>query len=247
MEPDPDRFLAELQTRWRGANTLQYRSAALLAHSGEFRLHVAISATFRRPNLGRIRFDTTEVPEAARVRVGDGRRLYDRQQGEVGKAGRTRWLAYNNRLTDDLTHPLDEVAYFPDQFFSPTPFLPKPFWGTGPLAQDLKTVPIDEPIRIVTEVMEKDSKRIDAVVKTWPRKVLCFSFSAGASSDTFYFDPITYAPLALIRVGDHAGRIQELLREVFIQFSLGTLSGLANPFVWTDDDERGIVKPEGRR
>ena len=56
------------------------------------------------------------------------------------------------------------------------------------------------------------------------------------SRDTLTLDAKTYAPLRLVRVGDHGGTVQELLREEFQGVVLGSALPTAL-FRWTPEDE----------
>ena len=220
---DARRVLQELWKRWRDAPTLEYRSEARISHRGEFALTVKTHAALRRPNLARIVFSSNEWAEASRVRVSNGRTLYDRQTGKSLARPRTLRMGFRGRVTADIPHPLDEAGYSVDQFFSPTPFLPRGPWGTGQ----------DDP-----EV----SGTLVAAPAPFKGKAYRVVIEKGVARDVLHLDALTYAPLLLTRRGDHAGMVQDLLRETFHEFGLGTLSVTPTLFAWTADDERGVVR-----
>ena len=217
---DGRKLLRELAARWRAADTLRYRARAVVNHAGEFRVTVNTFARLRRPNLARLTF-TGDRPEANRVRVSDGRRIYDRPR----TGARTVVSAYEGRLTGDIAHPLDEAAYSIDQFFSPTPFLPLVAWGgEGPLRIDA--------VRRTRAVEDRASA---------PRDVFRIKIARGESHDTLTLDALSLAPLRLVRWGVHAGLAQELLDETYLEVLLGApLSPYL--FAWTEADERGAAR-----
>ncbi len=235
----PEAVRRELAERWRGAATLEYQSRAVMNHAGEFTVHVRIHARLRRPTYARVAFQTTEMPEAARVRVSDGRMIFDRQAGSVGETGRTMREQLERGAPDFLTrnipHPLDETAFFLDQFFAPAPFTPPTNWGSG-------ARPVWTAARVSAKADDETQKRrLDAASASKNNDRLRLVVQSGSSRDTLTLDATNFAPLELIRVGDHAGRTQELLRETFDVVRLG-VNLPASLFTWTDDDERGIVR-----
>jgi hypothetical protein len=224
---DGARLLAELARRWRDAPTLEYRSEAFIRHKGEFELTVRIHTRLRRPNLGRIDFRSETWAEASRVRVASGGTLYDRQRGA---GGRTLRSGYRDRLTENIPHPLDEAGYSVDQFFSPRPFIPPPSWGRGESAA----------LRIT-------GHRAASAPAPFKGPAYRVTIEKGTSRDELWLDAISFAPLLLTRRGEHAGAVQELLRETFHEFGLGTLRVTPDLFRWTEADERGIAADdEGR-
>jgi len=237
---DPDVARRELAQRWRAGATLEYRSEAVMRHAGEFTIRVAVHALLRRPAYARIVFDATGMPEAARVRVSDGRTIYDRQTGNRGERGRTLRERIDPNvelgfLTRNIPHPLDEVAYFINQFFAPDPFAPPPGWGSG-------ARPEWSALRVSAARDDETQKRrltVQNAAKGGDR--LRLVAQSGTSRDSLTLDLANFAPLELVRVGEHAGQTQELLRETFTLVRLG-VNLPASLFAWTDDDERGIAR-----
>jgi len=62
------------------------------------------------------------------------------------------------------------------------------------------------------------------------------TLTQGVNKDTLTLDAKTYAPLKLVRIGNHGGEVQELLREEFHQVVLAGPLGVSL-FRWTPDDE----------
>ena len=58
----------------------------------------------------------------------------------------------------------------------------------------------------------------------------------GASRDTLTLDAKNYAPVTLVRVGNHGGTVQELLHETFHEVTLGGPLP-ESLFRWTPEDE----------
>jgi outer membrane lipoprotein-sorting protein len=52
------------------------------------------------------------------------------------------------------------------------------------------------------------------------RDVFEVVFRRSTSRDTLTLDALSYSPLRLIRVGSHGGRVQELMRETFLEVRL---------------------------
>lgn len=216
-------ILREMTARWRGANTLEYRSEAIVDHKGEFRVVVQTHVRLRRPGLARIVF-LSDRREASRLRVSDGRRLWDR---ELGPQGRIILATYDGSVTANIAHPLDEAGYSVDQFFRRSPFLPPNTWGDG---------------RISVEAVRLRGVKSAGKAKPQSRSRDRFrvTFASGPARDTLMLDAVSFAPLSLRRVGEHAGVVQELLRETFTEFRLGVPLP-ASLFAWTEADEAGAV------
>ncbi len=204
------RVLQTLSERWRAAQTLDYQSRVVMSHAGEFRVQIGVSVQLRRPRQARIIWDA-DRDDVSRLRVCDGRTIYERTRGSgLRRAQSTReGLNANGQVTQNVPHPLDEASYCVDQFFAPTPFWPPSTWGDG------------------------EAKIIVSAVRTAePKAVYRITLLRGKSRDTITLDAQNYAPIQVVRVGDHAGRIQELLRETFTQVRLGTYLP-ASLFTWT--------------
>ena len=107
-----------------------------------------------------------------------------------------------------IPHPLDEASYSVDQFLARWPFL------------------------LTGNDVERTARRH----KEKEREIFTVTQTQGTSRDTLTVDAKTYAPLLLVRVGDHGGTIQELLREEFLSVGMG---GALSPslFRWSPDDE----------
>lgn len=228
-QPDPQpldaaRLLRELAQRWRAASTLEYRSEAILNHAGEFRVAVRIHACLQRPNRARLLF-LADNPEVSQVRVSTGGRIWWRGASTRLRPGKTNSAPFQRRLTDGIAHPLDETAYSVDQFFAPVPFWPPASWGSGTSALHL------EAVRLRRNPEEKGGKRGDT---------FRIRITRGPSRDTLLLDAASLSPLLLVRVGDHAGQVQELLRERFFQVRLGAPLSPAL-FRWTEQDEAGVT------
>lgn len=225
-EVDPAIVLRELANRWRGAASLEYRSEVVVSHAGEFRLDLRTHITLRRPSRARLVFRAKGFPEANRLRVCDGRQIFDRMSGRVGDTSRTitTSLARTGRITDNLSHPLDEAGYCVAQFFSPTPFVPPASFGGGDLGPS-KTV-------------ARRRRQPPAGKNRAGREVFEIVFTRGNSRDTLTLDALSYAPLLLVRVGEHGGSVQELLRESFTEMRLNPLLPSAL-FRWSPADDAG--------
>lgn len=221
--------LRELANRWRRAISLEYRSQAILNHAGEFRLDLRSHVYLRRPGCARMIFRASTFPEADRLRVSDGRMVYDRMFGRPGDTSRTiaAPLTRLDKITEDLSHPLDEAGYSVAQFFSETPFSPPPWFGGG----------TEGSLRVT-------ARRLSQTIPGLPgkagekRDVFELVFRRGTSRDTLTLDAISYAPLRLIRIGNHAGRVQELLRETFLEVRLDPPLPDAL-FRWSPRDDAG--------
>lgn len=211
-------LLAELSARWRAAQTLEYRSTAVMQHVSEPRIVVETHARLWRPGRARLVF-RSDRPEAARVRVSDGRYLYDRRLGPQRRTTMTWW---RGRLSREITHPLDDASYSVDQFFAPQPFQPPPYWGET-----------NGPVRV-------DAQRT-TTGKTDKRDVFRVTLARGSARDTLTLDALSFAPLEFVRIGAHGGVVQELLRETFTLVRLG-VSLPPDLFVWTNADESGVLR-----
>jgi hypothetical protein len=218
---DARRLMAELAERWRGSQTLEYRSEAVLNHAGEFRAVVRVHAQLRRPHLARILF-WADRAETTQLRVSTGKLLYWRGAATPLRPGRTLHAPFRERLTEDIPHPLDETAYSTDQFFSRTPFYPPPAWGTG-----------KEPMKAEAVRIKRRDTRTGKQVEAFRIRL-----TRGTSQDTLWLEPVSLRPLELSRVGDHAGTVQELLHETFTEFNLG-VNLPPSRFTWSVADEAG--------
>jgi len=226
-KPDDERpvdarfLLAELAQRWRGSQTLEYRSEAVLNHAGEFRVTVQVHARLRRPNLARVSF-LADQREFSQMRVCDGRQLFSRGTSTPLRPAYTITAPYNGRLTADIAHPLDEIAYSLDQFFSRKPFMPPSAWGSGS----------SEPVKIEARREKRPHPVTGKIIS-----VFRIRFVRGVFEDLLFLEPVSLRPLELIRTGDHAGQVQKLLHETFLDFRLGA-NLLPALFTWTDADEK---------
>ncbi|WP_395090066.1 outer membrane lipoprotein carrier protein LolA [Armatimonas sp.] len=202
-----EQILRTLAERWRGAVTLEYRSQLVLSHQGEAGLRGELTVRLRRPNLARIDI-RVDNPEACGLRVCDGRVIWQRNQRVPLRPARTQRHGFQTTVMAGIAHPLDEAAYSVDQFLAPQPFR---LTGSG----------VER-----SATQRKDKERdVFVVVQTQT-----------TSRDTLTLDAKTYAPLRLVRVGDHGGVVQELLREEFHDVILG--SALPTTlFRWTPEDE----------
>lgn len=224
---DPAPILGELARRWRGAYGLEYRSLAVMNHAGEFRVNVRIHAWLRRPSQARLVFRSKDIPEADRLRVCDGVRVWDRLFGHPGETGRTLVvpLPGPGRITDNISHPLDETGYSVTQFFSSTPFTPPSYWNAQP-----------GPLRTMARRLSQWRLGGENAA---PRDVFEVVFTKGVAKDTLTLDALSYAPLLLVRISDHGGRVQETLRETFLDVRLNP--PLADSlFRWSRRDEAGL-------
>lgn len=219
----PEQVLGELARRWRGAGAMEYRSQAAMHHAYEFNLNVQIHVWLRRPSLARLVFRTSDYPEADRLRVCNGVRVYDRPFGHPGDTNRTvsTPLLHPGAVTENIPHPLDEAGYSVSQFFSPTPFVPPSYWNAQPGTMTTKARRLKQ--------RGKDGK---------PRDVYEVVFKKGVAQDTLTLDVLSYCPILLVRVGDHGGRVQELLRETFLDVRLDPLLPDVL-FRWSDRDNAG--------
>lgn len=206
-EESAERVLLRVAERWRGAVTLEYRSRIVLSHQGEPGLKGTTAVRLRRPGLARIEL-SVDNPEFCCLRVCDGRVLWHRGKGTPLRPPRTQQFAFRGAFLESILHPLDEAAYSVDQFLAP-----RPFWLLG------------------TDVERKAVRR-----REQGREVFVVVQSAGVSRDTLTLDARTLAPLRLVRVGDHGGTVQELLREEFEEVVMG---GPLSPslFRWSREDE----------
>lgn len=202
-----EQVLTTLAERWRGAATLEYHSRLVLSHQGEPGLRGELRVRLRRPNLARVEV-TVDKPEFCCLRVCDGRVIWHRGQGTPLRPAVTRQQSFRGELMASIPHPLDEASYSVDQFLARWPFL-----LTG---NDVE--------RTARRHREKE------------REIFTITQTQGTSRDTLTVDVKTYAPLLLVRVGDHGGTIQELLREEFL--SVG-MAGALSPslFRWNPEDE----------
>ena len=210
---DADALLRELSHRWQGAQTLEYRSRAVMRHAGEFRVVVEIHARLRRPNLARVVFHA-DRPDVTRLRVCDGRRIWDRTPDVPLRPGQTTAEAFGGLVTANIPHPLDETAYSVDQFFAPAPFTPR--WATPP---------------------RREATLLPATAADGERFRITLSDGRYAV-DTLTLDAVSLRPRELVRVNEHAGQVQELLRETFLDVRLGSPLPPAL-FAWTPADESG--------
>ena len=210
------RVLQTLSERWRAAQTLDYQSRVVMSHAGEFRAQIAVSVLLRRPRQARIVWDA-DRDDVSRLRVCDGRAIYERTRGSGLRRAQSlrEGLNANGQVTQNVPHPLDEASYCVDQFFSPNPFWPPKTWGEGIGAIDVSAVRVSK-----------------------PKAVYRITLLRGKSRDTITLDAQNYAPLEVVRVGDHAGRVQELLRETFTLVRLGTYLP-ASLFTWIPPRDEG--------
>ena len=205
-----EQVLATLAERWRGAITLEYRSQLVLSHQGEAGLRGELTVRLRRPNLARIEIKV-DNPEFCGLRVCDGRVIWQRNQRVPLRPARTQRHGFQTTVMAGIAHPLDEAAYSVDQFLAPQPFR---LTGSG----------VER-----SATQRKDSKDKE-------REVFVVVQTQATSRDTLTLDAKTYAPLRLVRVGDHGGTVQELLREEFQGVVLGSALPTAL-FRWTPEDE----------
>jgi|GEM_PF-2460117 len=219
--------LESLSGRWRTANTLEYRSRAVLDHVKEIRVEVAIHARLRRPALGRLLFLASR-PGYSRLRVCDGRLIKDRVSGTSLRRAYTRSSGYRGSLTADLLHPIDFASYSVDQFFARLPFYPPSEWGEQGTSVMISAV----------HFPFKDPKTGQS------RNRIRLTFTRGWARDDIYLDALSYEPLELVRVGFHGGVVQKVLHETFESVVLApSLSD--SLFRWTPDDEAGKGLPSG--
>lgn len=208
---NPEQVLRTLGERWRGAVTLEYRSQLVLSHLGELGLRGTQHVRLRRPSLARIEI-RVDNPEFCCLRVCDGRVVWHRNQGSLLRPAYTQRQLFRRAVMADILHPLDEASYSVDQFLAPLPF-----WLPG-------------------SSVARTARRKKEKYKEKEREVFVVTQTQGTSTDTLTLDAITYAPLLLVRVGDHGGVVQELLREEFQDVVLG--GPLAQSlFRWSPEDE----------
>ncbi len=219
--PEASALLRELGARWAFADTLEYRSQAVLRHQGEGRVILQTWARLRRPGRARLVFSGSQ-PEACRVRVCDGTILYDRARGPNQPTTRAR---FGGALTQYIAHPLDTASYLVEQFFSRAPFWPPADWGMDSANENT-------PVRLRAARVAAGPGKRDAFQIT---------LSRGLSRDTLTLDARTFAPLEIVRFGVHGGLAQELLRETVttIRLNVPLPDGL---FAWTRDDEAGAFR-----
>jgi hypothetical protein len=156
-------------------------------------------------------FRASTFPEADRLRVSDGRMIFDRMFGRPGDLSRTikSPLSRPDRITEDLSHPLDEAGYSVTQFFSATPFAPPASFGG-----------------VNSGTIRVTARRLRQNLPGLPdrsgenRDVFEVVFRRSTSRDTLTLDALSYSPLRLIRVASHGGRVQELMRETFLEVRL---------------------------
>jgi hypothetical protein len=166
--------------------------------------------TLSRPNLARIEVKV-DNPEFCCLRVCDGRVIWQRNQSVPLRPARTQTQRFSATVMAGILHPLDEAAYSVDQFLAPLPF-----WL---------------PRREGHEVTRTAKRR-----KEKGRELFIVTQSQDTSVDTLTLDAKTYAPIRLVRVGDHGGVVQELLREEFQSVVFG--GALPSPlFHWGKEDE----------
>jgi outer membrane lipoprotein-sorting protein len=202
-----EQVLRALAERWRGALTLAYRSQVVVSHQGEPGLRGGLWVRLRRPNLARIEI-AVDNREFSCLRVCDGRGIWHRGVDVPLRPATTARQAFRTTVMEDVPHPLDEAAYSVDQFLAP-----QPFWLPGATVER-------------TALRRKENNR----------EIFVVTQRLGTSQDTLTLDAKTYAPLRLVRVGDHGGTVQELLREEFREVVFG--SPLApSLFRWNPDDE----------
>ncbi len=213
--PPPEGWavLRDLGARWRAADTLEYRSEAVLEHQGEPRWDIRIHARLRRPNRARLLFDG-DRPESTRVRVSDGSFVYDRMRGR-GRAT-TRAPLAGGGILENIAHPLETAGHSAEQFFARTPFAPPDGPPPRVSAARVRFTPPGKPSRPAYRVV----------------------IEQGFTRDTLWLDRVSFAPLRLVRRGIHGGLEQELLRETFTEFRLGAPLSPAL-FVWSREDEAG--------
>jgi hypothetical protein len=226
---DPGLVLRELANRWRRAVSLEYRSHVIVNHTGEFRLELRTHVCLRRPGRARLIFRAGTFPEADRLRVSDGRQIFDRMFGRPGDTSRTITapLRGPEKITEDLSHPLDEAGYAITQFFSATPFSPPSSFGginSGPIRVTGRRLR-----QTIPGLPGKSGENRDVFELIWRR---------AASRDTLTLDALSYSPLRLIRVGSHGGRVQELMRETFLEVYLDPILSDAL-FRWSPRDDAG--------
>jgi hypothetical protein len=208
---DPTLVLREFANQWRRAVSLEYRSQIRINHAGEFRLDLRTHIYLRRPGRARLIFRASTFPEADRLRVSDGRMIFDRMFGRPGETSRTikAPLSRPDRITEDLSHPLDEAGYSVTQFFSAAPFAPPASFGSVNSGA----------IRVTARRLRQNLPGLpDSSGKN--RDVFEVVFRRSTSRDTLTLDALSYSPLRLIRVGSHGGRVQELMRETFLEVRL---------------------------
>lgn len=202
-----EQVLRTLGERWRGAVTLEYRSQLTLSHQGEPGLKGTFRVRLRRPNLARVEV-SVDNPEFCCLRVCDGRVVWHRGQGTLLRPAYTQRQLFGRTVMEGILHPLDEASYSVDQFLAPLPF-----WLPG-----------REVERTAKRKTEKE------------REIFVVTQTQGTSTDTLTLDAKTYGPLRLVRIGDHGGTVQELLREEFRDVVLG--GPLARSlFRWSPEDE----------
>jgi outer membrane lipoprotein-sorting protein len=229
---DPAFVLRELANRWRRAISLEYRSQVIVNHAGEFRLDLRTHIYLRRPGRARMIFRASTFPEADRLRVCDGKQIFDRMFGRPGDTSRTITspLKSFEKITEDLSHPLDEAGYSAAQFFSQAPFSPPPWFGGGTEgALRVTARRLRQTIPGISNVPGKNDEK---------RDVYELVFLRGTSRDTLALDALSYSPLRLIRVGSHGGRVQELMRETFQEVHLDPSLPDAL-FRWSPRDDAG--------
>lgn len=202
-----EQVLTALADRWRGAATLEYRSQLILTHQGEPGLRGTLRVQLRRPRLARVEV-AVDNPEFCCLRVSDGRVCWHRGKGTPLRPATTQPQSLVGGIMGGILHPLDEASYSVDQFLARWPFL----------------LPGAEVVRTALRHKERG------------REVFTITQTQGTSRDTLTVEAKTYTPLRLVRVGDHGGTVQELLREEFQEVVMG---GALAPrlFRWNPEDE----------
>lgn len=222
--PPARTLLRELGARWAFADTIEYRSQAVLQHQGEGRVTVRTWARLRRPGRARLVFSGSQS-EASRVRVCDGTLLYDRMRGARQPTTRAH---FSGALTQYIAHPLDTASYLVEQFFSRTPFSPAADWGGD--STDENT-----PVRFQASRVSAGPGGSGGAA----RDAFQITLSRGPQTrDTLTLDARTFAPIEIVRFGVHGGLAQELLRETITHIRLNVPLPDAL-FVWTPQDEAG--------
>ena len=205
-------ILREVAGRWRLSQTLEYQSLAILNHRAEYRIEARMHVFLQRPNLARIVIKA-DLPEFSRLRVCDGRSIWDRTISVPLRPAATTRLPYIDHVTGNIPHPLDETSYSADQFFSRAPFMTPPIGHRGTPTVAGVALANDQGFRLTIQ---------------WD----------DVTVDTLTIESISLRPLALKRVADHGGIVQEILNENFELVSLGARIP-AETFRWNPRDESG--------
>ncbi len=213
-------LLHEVAVRWRAAYSLEYKSQAILDHQGEFRIDVSIHARLLRPDKMRLVFRGSRQ-EASRIRMIDGRMIYDRLQ----RVRQTQISPFRGQFLEQISHPLDDAGYSVQQFFARLPFSPPSTWGDP-----------DKPLTMtaVRTLQGPDNQRSKS-------ELYRVTMTRGIAKDTIWLDKISLAPLRLIRYGLHGGVPQVLLDETFTEVKLGVPFS-PSLFVWNREDDAGQIR-----